>query len=214
MLQADDTDLRQVVITGRADSLLEISRTSSEGYVGRDHLDQRPVQRPGEVLETVPGLVATQHSGNGKANQYFLRGFNLDHGTDFATTLDGIPVNLPTHGHGQGYTDLNPLIPELVDTVHYRKGPYFADVGDFGSAGAADIRYVRELPGTLVSASGGSFGYARGLVAVDAFNLLDRADSDIDYFYESAITPGAAMEQRHFHPVEPISARVTVSARF
>jgi len=165
MLLADNPDLRQVVITGRADSLLEISRTSSEGYVGRDHLDQRPVQRPGEVLETVPGLVATQHSGNGKANQYFLRGFNLDHGTDFATTLDGIPVNLPTHAHGQGYTDLNPLIPELIDTVHYRKGPYFADVGDFGSAGAADIRYVRELPRTLVSASGGSFGYARGLVA-------------------------------------------------
>ena len=119
----DEADLHRVVITGRADSLLEIGQTASEGYVGRDHLDQRPIQRPGEVLETVPGLIATQHSGNGKANQYFLRGFNLDHGTDFATTLDGIPMNLPSHGHGQGYTDLNPLIAELVETVHYRKGP-------------------------------------------------------------------------------------------
>lgn len=161
----DEADLHRVVITGRADSLLEIGQTASEGYVGRDHLDQRPIQRPGEVLETVPGLIATQHSGNGKANQYFLRGFNLDHGTDFATTLDGIPMNLPSHGHGQGYTDLNPLIPELVETVHYRKGPYFAEIGDFGSAGAADIRYVRELPETLATVSGGSFGYARGLVA-------------------------------------------------
>ena len=141
--------MQKQVVTGRADPLLAIAAASSEGYVGRDHLDLRPLLRPGEVLETVPGLLATQHSGAGKANQYFLRGFNLDHGTDFATSLDGVPVNLPTHAHGQGYTDLNFLIPELVETVHYRKGPYYADVGDFGSAGAADLSYAKTLDGLL-----------------------------------------------------------------
>ena len=154
-----------VVITGRSDSLINLADTASEGYVGQDHIEYRPLQRPGEVLETVPGLIATQHSGDGKANQYFSRGFNLDHGTDFATTVDGVPINLPTHAHGQGYTDLNFLIPELVDTVHYRKGVYYADVGDFGSAGSADISYVKSLPKGLAELSAGSFGYYRGLVA-------------------------------------------------
>jgi hypothetical protein len=79
----------------------------------------------------VPGLVATQHSGSGKANQYFLRGFNLDLGSDFATSVDGMPVNMRTHGHGLGYTDLNFLIPETVRELSYRKGTYCADVGDF-----------------------------------------------------------------------------------
>jgi outer membrane cobalamin receptor len=109
--------------------------------MGRELLQSRPAQRPGEVLEFVPGLIVTQHSGDGKANQYFLRGFNLDHGTDFATRINGMPVNMPTHGHGQGYSDLNFLLPELVQRVHYRKGPYFATSGDFAAAGAADIVY-------------------------------------------------------------------------
>ncbi len=121
--------LEEVVVRSQRIKLIGAVESASQGTVLADQLENRPTLRPGEVLEVVPGLVVTQHSGDGKANQYFLRGFNLDHGTDFATTLDGIPVNLPTHAHGQGYTDLNPLIPELVDTVHYRKGPYFADVG-------------------------------------------------------------------------------------
>jgi outer membrane cobalamin receptor len=100
------------------------------------------MSRPGEVLETVPGVIITQHSGEGKANQYFLRGFNLDHGTDFATTLAGMPVNLPTHAHGQGYSDLNSMIPELVSGVQFSKGPYYADQGDFATAGAANINYA------------------------------------------------------------------------
>ena len=98
--------------------------------------------RPGEVLEFVPGVIVTQHSGDGKANQYFLRGFNLDHGTDFATFVDGMPVNMPTHGHGQGYTDLNFLIPELVAAHRLPQGPVLRQRnGDFASAGAADIVY-------------------------------------------------------------------------
>ena len=101
--------------------------------------------RAGEVLETVPGVVISQHSGEGKANQYYLRGFNLDHGTDFATTVAGMPVNMPTHAPRQGYSDLNFLIPELVSGVQFSKGPYFADQGDFATAGAANINYVNAL---------------------------------------------------------------------
>ena len=131
-------------------------------------MERRPILRPAEILEAVPGLVITQHSGPGKANQYFLRGFQLDHGTDFAVTLNDVPQNLPSHAHGQGYLDLNYLIPELVLDINYRKGPYSADVGDFSSAGSADIQYVDTLPRGIYLAEGGSYGYARTLLANSA----------------------------------------------
>ncbi|MDE5458453.1 TonB-dependent receptor [Bradyrhizobium sp. CSA112] len=124
-----------------------------------------PFSRAGEALEAVPGLIVTQHSGEGKANQYFLRGFNLDHGTDLAISVDGMPVNMPTHGHGQGYADINFLIPELVQSVNVRKGPYFADQGDFASAGAVAIDYVNRLPKNTAELTFGSFGYRRALAA-------------------------------------------------
>jgi hypothetical protein len=121
--------------------------------------------RPGEALEMVPGLIVTQHAGDGKANQYFLRGFNLDHGTDFATYVGGVPVNMPSHAHGQGYSDLNFLIPELVDRIAYRKGPYFAEEGDFSSAGVARIDYFRHMESSLAQQTLGQNGYARSLLA-------------------------------------------------
>jgi hypothetical protein len=124
-----------------------------------------PFSRPGEALEAVPGLIVTQHSGEGKANQYFLRGFNLDHGTDLSITVDGMPVNMPTHGHGQGYADINFMIPELIQSVNVRKGPYFADVGDFGSAGALSIDYINRLSKNIAEITVGSFGYRRALAA-------------------------------------------------
>jgi len=127
-----------------------------------------PFLRPGEALEVVPGLIVTQHSGEGKANQYFLRGFNLDHGTDLAIKVDGMPVNMPTHGHGQGYADINFLVPELIQSVYVRKGPYYADVGDFSSAGSVEIDYLNKLPKNLAEVTAGSFGYRRGLAAGSA----------------------------------------------
>ncbi|HXG49606.1 MAG TPA: TonB-dependent receptor, partial [Methylomirabilota bacterium] len=157
--------LPEIVVRGRQDSLVGIAETASQGTVGANQLEMRPLSRPGEVLETIPGLILTQHSGAGKANQFFLRGFNLDHGTDFATSINGVPVNLPTHGHGQGYTDLNFIIPELIERVNYRKGVYYADLGDFSSAGAADLHYFHRLPQTLAQVESGSFNYARGLFA-------------------------------------------------
>ncbi len=152
-------------VSARADNLLGIAGSSNEGTTGREDLERRPKLRSGELVETVPGAIATQHSGGGKANQYFLRGFNLDHGTDFAVSVGGMPVNMPTHGHGQGYADLNFLIPELVERAHYRKGPYFAEIGDFSSAGGVDFDLVRAIPQGIVTLTIGSFEHQRALVA-------------------------------------------------
>ncbi|HVT57856.1 MAG TPA: TonB-dependent receptor [Thermoanaerobaculia bacterium] len=158
----------ELEVTGRASDMLGIAESATEGVTGLRELEQRPILRPGEVLETVPGLMISQHSGDGKANQYYLRGFNLDHGTDFRITVDDIPVNMPSHGHGQGYSDLNFLIPELVDNVRYKKGLYYADEGDFSAAGAATISYINALDRPLVQVAPGSDGYRRALAAGSA----------------------------------------------
>lgn len=139
--------------------------SASEGSVSHDTLSRMPVSRPAEVLESVPGLVITQHSGEGKANQYFLRGFNLDHGTDFSVKVLGMPINLPSHGHGQGYLDLNFVIPELIGRIDFRKGPYHADAGDFSSAGSARMEYLRRLAAPFAELGVGENGYRRGLLA-------------------------------------------------
>jgi hypothetical protein len=144
-----------------AENIVGVAKAASQGAVTAEQLETRPVGRPAEVLETVPGMIISQHSGEGKANQYYLRGFNLDHGFDFAQTVAGIPVNMPTHAHAQGYADSNFLIPELVSGVQYRKGPYYADQGDFSSAGAANINYFNRLDGPIVSITGGSDEYFR-----------------------------------------------------
>jgi hypothetical protein len=157
--------LEKIEVVGHYQNRVGTSDAASAGSYTQQLIEDRPVLRPGEVLELVPGLIVTQHSGAGKANQYFLRGFNLDHGTDFLTTLDGVPVNLRTHAHGQGYTDLNFLVPELIARVDYFKGPYFAAKGDFASAGAADLHYAEALPRALFQATGGTLGYGRGLAA-------------------------------------------------
>src|SRR6478609_2513651 len=115
---------------------------ASEKNIGGAEVNARPLSRPAEALEVAPGLIITQHSGDGKANQYFLRGVNLDHGTDLAITVDGMPVNMRSHGHGQGYADVNFLIPELIGGLRIRKGPYFADEGDFSSVGAIHVSLI------------------------------------------------------------------------
>jgi hypothetical protein len=163
LAQAQDV-ASTVNITGHYDNRVGSSDAASQGSIGAALLKSRPALRPGEVLEFVPGLIVTQHSGDGKANQYFLRGFNLDHGTDFATSVDGVPVNMPTHAHGQGYSDLN----FLVQRIEYRKGPYFANTGDFGSAGAADIAYLRKLDQPFALLTLGERGFRRGVGGASA----------------------------------------------
>ena len=163
------TRLDAVVVTrGRASNLVGVAALANQGSVGAADLSLRPLLRPAEVVENVPGVIVTQHSGSGKANQYFLRGFNLDHGTDLALSVDDVPVNMPSHAHGQGYADLNFVIPELIERVDFKKGPYYADIGDFGSAGAFDIHYYDRLPSGVASVEGGGVGYGRAFFANNA----------------------------------------------
>jgi len=172
--------IEEITVYGSDKVLTGNPLSATEGYVVGAQLQQRPVSRPAELLELVPGLIATQHSGEGKGNQYFLRGFNLDHGTDLAIKVDGLPVNMPSHAHGQGYADLNFLMPEMVDHLEYRKGPYYAEIGDFGTAGSSEFAYVDALEQAQLSVTGGSNAYQRlfgaGSVAAGAGHLTAAAE--------------------------------------
>ena len=156
-------DLRDVV--DPSNGLIGFADAATVGVITTRDIEQRPFQRPAQILEAVPGLIVSQHSGEGKANQYYLRGFNLDHGTDIAITVAGVPVNMPTHGHGQGYADSNFLIPELVSAIQFKKGPYYAEEGDFASAGAVNINYLSLLEKPILFVQAGMFGYERALIA-------------------------------------------------
>lgn len=160
-----ETEEGEIIVHGRNLKLIGEAAAASEGIVGYADFEDRTLSRTGELTEVIPGVVATQHSGEGKANQYFLRGFNLDHGTDFSASVDGVPMNLRTHGHGQGYLDFNFIIPELIEQVAYRKGPYRASSGDFSSAGSA--RYVTrdELTAPFAKLTIGEKDYLRGVTA-------------------------------------------------
>ncbi len=152
-----------VDVQGRANDLIGIADSGTQGTVGATEIQARPILRSGEVLETVPGVIITQHAGGGKANQYFLRGFNLDHGTDFAIFIDDMPLNLPSHAHGEGYSDMNTVIPEFVMRVNYEKGPYYANVGNYGSAGSAHLEFFKTLPQNFYDVEGGVYGYERAV---------------------------------------------------
>ena len=155
-----------VNVQGRSDDLVGIAGSATQGTVGAAEIGDRPILRSGEVLETIPGVIITQHAGGGKANQYFLRGFNLDHGTDIAISLDGMPLNLPSHAHGEGYSDMNIVIPELVERTDFQKGPYYADVGNYGSAGSANVVFYKALPENFFQVEGGMYGYGRAVFGV------------------------------------------------
>lgn len=164
-LHAEDAPLARVVVTASRTSQLGIADSANAGVVTQQQLAARTVYRPAELLETAPGLIVSQHSGEGKANQFYLRGFNLDHGTDLRTSVDGMLVNQRSHAHGQGWTDLNFLIPELADRLDYRKGPYNADAGDFAAAGTLNVRYADTLEHGIASAGVGQHGFRRALLA-------------------------------------------------
>jgi hypothetical protein len=174
-----------VDVQGREDDLTGIADSATQGTVGATEIRDRPILRSGEVLETVPGVIITQHAGGGKANQYFLRGFNLDHGTDFAIFIDGMPLNLPSHAHGEGYSDMNTVIPEFVKRVNYEKGPYYADVGNYASAGSAHLEFFKTLPQNFLQVEGGMYGYGRAVFGAShkfgAGNLLFGGE---EYYYD------------------------------
>ncbi|MBJ7309974.1 TonB-dependent receptor [Rugamonas sp. CCM 8940] len=184
-----------VEVLGHYDNSVGTSGAASQGMVTAALIANRPALRPGELLEFVPGVIVTQHSGDGKANQYFLRGFNLDHGTDFATFVDGMPVNMRSHAHGQGYTDLNFVIPELVDRINYKKGPYYADEGDFASAGAAHMGLFNKLKQSMASLTVGQNQYQRAMLA----GSTALADGNLLYSTEYAHNNGPWQLPEAFH---------------
>lgn len=163
-------DLEEFNIQGKAYDLVGLAMTSSTGVANNNELSQRPFQRRGELLEVVPGMIVTQHAGGGKANQYFIRGYNLDHGTDFHVGVDGMPVNFRHHAHGQGYADINFIIPEFTEGLEYFKGPFFAEFGDLSTAGGAEYKFFHELPAGIASFSIGEDGYHRVLLG-DTFAM-------------------------------------------
>ena len=152
--------LSEITVTAQRLDLLGTVSSASEGIVTDEEIQLLPTYRPGQVLETVPGLIVTLHSGEGKANQYLMRGYNLDHGTDLETYVDGMPINQPTHAHGQGYTDLNFMIPELADSITYTKGTYYANVGDFGAVGSVRVGYRDSIP-NQAAVTVGTLGFQR-----------------------------------------------------
>jgi outer membrane cobalamin receptor len=188
--------LREITVTAQRLELLGTADTASEGVVDDQELQLAPQYRPGQLLETVPGLIATLHSGEGKANQYLMRGYNLDHGTDLETYVDGMPINQPTHAHGQGYTDLNFMIPELADQLTYTKGPYYANVGDFGAVGSVRVSY-RDSIEDQVSATLGTLGFQRifsaGSQPLGDGNLL--AAVEVQHYDGPFVTPDDARKE-------------------
>jgi outer membrane receptor protein involved in Fe transport len=178
---SSSVEVDSVVVTASRRDLIGAAITASQGSVTRQEIELRPIYRIGQLYESVTGLVVTVHSGEGKANQYLMRGFNLDHGTDFASFVDGMPVNRPTNTHGQGYSDQNFLMPEIVEGLDYTKGPYYAAVGDFGAVGSAHVHLTDDLA-NQVSASVGTLDdeelFAGGTWHLDSD---DRVWGVIDY---------------------------------
>jgi len=171
---ADVAEMTNITVSSSAQVGDAVS--ASMGTVVAEQIAQRPISRAGEILETVPGLIVTQHSGEGKANQYFLRGFNLDHGTDMATFIDGMPINNRSHGHGQGYTDINFIIPETIESLDYKKGPYYAQEGDFANAGAVRMHSKNSMDNSLIKLGFGEYGYQRLLLASGNENIVAALD--------------------------------------
>jgi len=161
--------IEELVVWGRSLQLLGSADSASQGVVGYADFSTRPLARVGELVEVVPGMIATQHSGPGKANQYFLRGFNLDHGSDFSTFFEGMPVNFRTHAHAQGYMDLNFIIPEIIERVDFKKGPYSANTGDFSLAGTSSMKTYDTLERGFVEVTAGSGDEIR-VVAANSFS--------------------------------------------
>jgi len=188
--------LQEITVTAQRLELLGTAATASEGTIADQELQLTPQYRPGQLLETVPGLIVTLHSGEGKANQYLLRGYNLDHGTDLETYVDDMPINQPTHAHGQGYTDLNFMVPELADGISYTKGPYYASVGDFGAVGSIHIGYRDTIPDE-VAATVGTLGFQRiftaGSTALGAGNLLGFVE--VQHYDGPFVTPDDARKE-------------------
>jgi outer membrane receptor for Fe3+-dicitrate len=157
-----------------------------------------PVKSSQEILRKVPGLIIGQHAGGGKAEQIFLRGFDVDHGTDVAITVDGLPVNMVSHAHGQGYADMHFVIPETIENVNFGKGPYYSDKGNFNTAGYIDLRLRKTIDKSLISVEAGQFNTSR---LVGMFKLIDSGKSNAYVASEVYLTDGAFNSPQNFNRI-------------
>ncbi len=197
LASADDSILHRVLLDGTRASQLGLFDSAGAGTITQKNIETWNLNRPGDIFELIPGVVVMQASGEGKANQFFLRGMNLDHGTDLRSNLDDMPINQRSHSHGQGWTDLNFIIPELIARIDYKKGAFDARNGDFSSAGSADLFYSTQLPRAIVSTSLGELGYARVLLA-DTIESKGNQNARWLYAIESVHKNGPFLQPDHY----------------
>lgn len=181
--------LDEIVISPRVDAIRAITDID---------IQVNPVQSSQEVLRSVPGLFIGQHAGGGKAEQIFLRGFDIDHGTDINISVDGLPVNLVSHAHGQGYADLHFVIPETIDEIDFGKGPYYQDQGNFTTAGYVDFSTKEKLAESSLKLEAGQFDTYRML---GMFNLLDNAKQNAYLATEYLATDGPFNSPQNFNRI-------------
>ncbi|KAB8152244.1 TonB-dependent receptor [Kordia sp. TARA_039_SRF] len=186
-LEKKAISLNEVVITPELDALNLMSDIN---------IQVNPVNSSQEVLQQVPGLFIGQHAGGGKAEQIFLRGFDIDHGTDIAITADGIPVNMVSHAHGQGYADLHFLIPETLDKIDFGKGPYYANQGNFNTAGYVDFKTKKRLKESMIKLEAGQFDTYRML---GMFNILNTSEHAAYIASEYLATDGPFESPQNFY---------------
>lgn len=188
-MEESSISLDQVVLVSKVDALSRIAAMD---------LKTNPVKSSQEILRKVPGLIIGQHAGGGKAEQIFLRGFDIDHGTDIALSVDGLPVNMVSHAHGQGYADLHFVIPETIENINFGKGPYYGDQGNFNTAGYVDLRLRKSLDENLVSLELGQFNTQRLL---GMFNVLNEGNSSAYVASELYLTDGPVESPQNFNRI-------------
>ncbi len=189
VLEESSISLDQVVVVSKVNALSRIVDVD---------VQNGPVKSSQEILRKVPGLIIGQHAGGGKAEQIFLRGFDVDHGTDVAISVDGMPVNMVSHAHGQGYADMHFVIPETIENVNFGKGPYYSDKGNFNTAGYVDLRLRKTLDRSLVSFEAGQFNTSRLL---GMFNLLESENSNAYIASELYLTDGPVESPQNFNRI-------------
>ena len=199
ILESDAFKLEEVVISSKINAMNVISKID---------LQTRPVNSSQEILRKVPGLLIGQHAGGGKAEQIFLRGFDIDHGTDIALSVDGMPVNMVSHAHGQGYADLHFVIPETIEKIDFGKGPYYANKGDFATAGYVSFQTKDKVDENRFSVEAGQFNTIK---SVGIFNLLDKKSKDNAYFAtEYVLTDGPFESPQNFKRINLFGKYTTV----
>ncbi len=186
-LEESSINLDQVVVVSKVDAMSKIVNID---------VQNDPVKSSQEILRKVPGLLIGQHAGGGKAEQIFLRGFDIDHGTDVALSVDGMPVNMVSHAHGQGYADLHFVIPETIDNINFGKGLYYADKGDFNTAGYVDLSLKKSVDKNMVSYEAGQFNTNR---FVGLFSILESSKSSAYVASEVYLTDGPFDSPQNFN---------------